>query len=90
MLVDFWAPWCGPCKALAPAVERVAETLSPRVRVLKLNIDDAQEVAQRLGIRSIPTLAIFQGGREAARTSGLMSEQALSGWTRDVLSKTSV
>ena len=88
VLVDFWAPWCGPCRALAPAVESVARTLSPELRVLKLNIDEAQDVAQRLGIRSIPTLAVFAGGREIGRTSGLMSETALAAWAQGVLDRT--
>jgi thioredoxin 2 len=80
LLVDFWAPWCGPCKALAPVVEHVAQMLSPQVKVLKVNVDETQELAQRLGIRAIPTLAIFNQGREIARSSGVMNQKAMIDW----------
>ena len=85
VLVDFWAPWCGPCRALAPVVEHVAQSLSPQVRVVKVNVDEAQDLAQRLGIRAIPTLALFKAGREVQRTSGVMDQKALTDWTRQYL-----
>jgi thioredoxin 2 len=88
LMVDFWAPWCGPCKALAPVVEHVSQTFSPSVKVVKVNVDEAPNIAQQLGIRSIPTLAVFHGKREKARISGVMNEKALGDWLRDSLGMT--
>lgn len=82
VLVDFWAPWCGPCRTLGPILERAAGKLAPEIRVAKLNIDHAQAIAGQLGVQAVPTLAIFRRGRELARTSGVMAEQALVDWAR--------
>ncbi len=80
VVVDFWAAWCGPCQAMAPAFAAVAGRLEPHVRLAKLNVDEAQTIASRLRIQSIPTLCIFRGGKEVARRSGATTEQGLVNW----------
>ena len=70
IVVDFWAPWCGPCRMVAPELEKVAARQAGRVLVAKVNTDAVEGVGERLGIRSIPTMAVFKGGREVARTTG--------------------
>src|SRR5262245_44458297 len=72
ILVDFWAPWCGPCRMVSPQVEQVAHRNSGRLLVVKVNTDEVSDLASRLGIQGIPTLAVFARGREAGRTSGAM------------------
>ena len=70
VVVDYWAPWCGPCRMVAPELQKVAARQSGRVLVVKVNTDALSDIGQRFNIRSIPTLAIFAGGREIARTTG--------------------
>jgi thioredoxin 2 len=82
VVVDVWAPWCGPCKMMAPAYEAAATELEPHVRLIKLNSDNEQAVAARLGIRGIPTMILFHGGHEVARTSGAMTAGQIVGWVR--------
>ncbi len=85
LVVDFWAPWCAPCRTMAPVFERAARTLEPRARLAKVNTDEEQALAGALDIRGIPTLALFKGGQEVARTSGAMDELRLVAWVRSHL-----
>ncbi len=82
VLLDVWAPWCGPCRAMAPAFARAAQVLEPEIRLLKLNADSAPEFCAQLGVQGIPALFLFQAGRVIARTTGAMDANAIVAWAR--------
>ena len=82
VLVDFWAPWCGPCRMMAPAFKQAAVQLEPKLRLVKVNTEEAQNLAARLQIRSIPTLALFVGGREVPRQPGAMGAADIVRWAQ--------
>lgn len=80
VVVDFWATWCGPCRMMAPQFEQAAREMAGKVQFAKVDTDANPGLAQRYGIRSIPTVALFEGGRETRRVSGAMSAAQLRGW----------
>ena len=87
VLVDFWAPWCGPCQMMAPEFARVAANNAGRVLVLKVNTDDVPDLGDRFRIRSIPTMAVFGEGREIARTSGARPAAAIEEFVQSALAR---
>lgn len=84
VLVDIWAPWCGPCKIMGPQFEAAAKQAEPGLRFVKLNSDMNQDLSARLGIRGIPTMILFSHGQEVARVSGAMSRQDIINWAENV------
>ncbi len=82
VLIDFWAPWCSPCRMFSPIIDQVAEENAGRVKVVKVNIDEEPEMAQQFGVMSIPTLVLVKNGRVAATSVGLKPKQAVEAMLR--------
>jgi thioredoxin 2 len=82
LLVDFWAPWCGPCKMMAPEFSKAAKTLNGQVRLVKLNTEDHAKAGAKYRIKGIPTMVVFKGGREAKRQSGALREAQIVAWAK--------
>jgi thioredoxin 2 len=87
VLVDLWAPWCGPCRIIAPGVEQAAQRLAGRLKAVKVNVDEAPRVAERFGVQGIPTVLLVRDGREIARQVGAVPPPALVRWTEEALVK---
>jgi thioredoxin 2 len=85
IVVDVWAPWCGPCLAMAPEYEKAAQATEPKARFLKLNSDNEQAIAGRLGIRGIPTMLVYRDGKEIARSAGARSARDIVSWVENVI-----
>lgn len=83
VVVDFWAEWCGPCKQLSPVLDQVAEEMKGKVKVVKVNIDDAPEAPTKYGVRGVPTLMVFKGGKLAATRVGGLPKQQLTAWVEE-------
>jgi thioredoxin 2 len=85
VIVDLWAPWCGPCRMVSPALEQLARDLAGRVKLVKVNVDDSPQTAQRFGAQAIPTLLVLRGGKVAARQTGAAPLPALRAWAENAL-----
>ena len=85
VLVDFWAPWCGPCRMLGPVLEKAAETLPDGVQIVKYNVDECQDVASQLGVRGIPTLAVYKDGQLQAQQAGAMNSAQFSEFLKNFI-----
>jgi thioredoxin 2 len=88
VIVDLWAPWCGPCRAVSPALEQLARELAGRVKLVKVNVDTSPQLSQRFGAQAIPTLLVLRGGQVAARQTGAAPLAALRSWVENALATT--
>ena len=84
-IVDLWAPWCGPCRMVSPALERVATELAGRVKLVKVNVDDAPRLSERFAVQAVPTLMVVKDGQVVARRAGAAPASALRGWVEEAL-----
>lgn len=87
VFVDFWAEWCGPCRMVGPAVEQIGRTMTGKVKVAKLNVDENQEIAMKYGVQSIPSLILFKGGKEVGRTIGAAPKETYVKFIESMLAK---
>jgi thioredoxin 2 len=85
VIVDLWAPWCGPCRMVSPALEQLARDLAGRLKLVKVNVDESPQTAQRFGAQAIPTLLVLRGGKVAARQTGAAPLPALRAWAENAL-----
>ncbi|MCE2516612.1 MAG: thioredoxin [Alphaproteobacteria bacterium] len=85
VVVDFWAEWCGPCKAIGPALEEIADEMGDKVKIVKVNIDENPQTPQQYGVRGIPTLLIFENGEVKAEKIGAMPKSKLSEWVEETI-----
>ena len=85
VLVDFWAEWCGPCKAIAPSLEEISEEMKDKLKVVKVNVDENPSVSQTYSIRSIPALMIFKDGKKVSEKMGALPKSALQTWVNETL-----
>ena len=85
VLVDFWAEWCGPCKAIAPSLEEISEEMNDKLKVVKVNVDENPTVSQTYSIRSIPALMIFKNGVKVSEKMGALPKSALQAWVNETL-----
>lgn len=83
IVVDFWAEWCGPCKQMAPHLDAVADEMSDTIRVAKINVDDNPMAASKYGVRGLPTLMLFKGGKMIQSQAGAMSKQRIAEWIKE-------
>ncbi|MCC5857131.1 MAG: thioredoxin [Ectothiorhodospiraceae bacterium] len=85
ILVDFWAPWCGPCRMVSPVVESIAREMAGDLRVVKINVDDEMHVAREYGIRGLPTLMLFRNGQPVSQRAGAADQYTIASWINDTL-----